>query len=354
MRYGIVLPTPADAWKTVQRAEALGFESAWFFDTQLVSADIFVAMGAAAVSTNHIRLGTGVLIPSNRIAPVAANALASLNALAPGRIDFGIGTGFTGRLTMGLPAVKLAEMKEYIRIVYGLLEGKTLTWSFEDRTRKIRFLNAGHGLINIRDPIPLWLSAFGPKSRALTAELGAGWINIYRDLTDAARALERMREAWTAADTPAEKRRNAILAYGCPLAPGEPADSDRAMALAGPMAAVTLHRSIEGRGMPIDHLPDEMRRNIAAFGQLYESYRPADARYLSLHEGHLLYVREDERRYVTADLIKTRTLTGSEAELRERVYELERMGYQELAVQVLPGLDYDQQLGDWARVLGLG
>jgi 5,10-methylenetetrahydromethanopterin reductase len=59
-------------------------------------------MAAAAVKTTRIRLGTGVLIPSNRIAAVAANAFASLNKLAPGRIDFGVGTGFTGRRAMGL------------------------------------------------------------------------------------------------------------------------------------------------------------------------------------------------------------------------------------------------------------
>jgi hypothetical protein len=53
----------------------------------------------------RIRLCTGVLIPSNRIAPVAASALASLNALAPGRIHFGVGTGFTARRTMGLLAI---------------------------------------------------------------------------------------------------------------------------------------------------------------------------------------------------------------------------------------------------------
>jgi len=354
MRYGIVMPTPADAWKAIKRAEELGFESAWLFDTQLVSADIFVALGAAAISTSRIRLGTGVLIPSNRIAPVAANALASLNALAPGRIDFGLGTGFTGRLTMGLPAIRLAEMKEYVRIVYGLLEGETLSWSFEDKDRKIRFLNPGHGLINTAEPIPLWLSAFGPKSRALAAELGAGWINIFRDDAEAGRGIEAMRQAWDAAGTPADARRAAILAYGCPLAPGEAFDGERAMALAGPMAAVTLHRSIEGRGMPIDHLPEELRRNITAFRQLYQSYEPADARYLSLHEGHLLYVRDDERRYVTAELIRTRTLTGEEAELRQKIAALETMGYDELAVQVLPGRDYDEQLADWARVLGLG
>ena len=57
-------------------------------------------MGAAA-ETSRIRLGTGVLILSNRIAPVAASALMSLNALAPGRIDFGVSTGFTAGAPWG-------------------------------------------------------------------------------------------------------------------------------------------------------------------------------------------------------------------------------------------------------------
>ena len=83
MDFGIALPTAAESWKIVQRAEELGFTHAWFYDTQMLSADCFVAMGAAAVHTKRIRLGTGVLVPSNRIAPVAANALASLNSLAP-------------------------------------------------------------------------------------------------------------------------------------------------------------------------------------------------------------------------------------------------------------------------------
>ena len=83
MDFGIALPTPADSWKTVKRAEDAGFSTAWFYDTQILSADIFVAMGAAAVKTKRIRLGTGVLIPSNRIAPVAANGLATLNAWLP-------------------------------------------------------------------------------------------------------------------------------------------------------------------------------------------------------------------------------------------------------------------------------
>jgi len=350
MRYGIVLPTPADAWKTVARAEALGFASAWFFDTQLVSADIFVAMGAAAIKTSRIRLGTGVLIPSNRIAPVAANALATLNQLAPGRIDFGVGTGFTGRLTMGLGAVKLADMAEYVRIVHGLLHGETLSWSFEGKERKIRFLNPERGLINTADPIPLHVSAFGPRARALTAELGAGWLNIYRDVHDATKAIRGMAGAWDAAGAAAERRQATIFALGCVLAPGEAADSERAMAQAGPMAAVTLHRSIEG-GIAVDHLPEEMRRSITAFRQVYQSYQPADARYLSLHRGHLLFVRDDERRYISGEMIRTRTLTGTAEEIREVVRELEHLGYQELAIEIVPG--HEAALEDWARVFDL-
>ena len=124
--FGIQLATSAHSWKVAKRAEELGFTHAWFYDTQMLSADCFVAMGAAAVNTRRIRLGTGVLVPSNRIAAVTANAFATLNALAPGRIDFGVGTGFTARRAMGLGAMKLAEMEEYIRVVYALLAGETV------------------------------------------------------------------------------------------------------------------------------------------------------------------------------------------------------------------------------------
>ena len=135
MQFGIAIPTDADSWRVVRRAEELGFARAWFYDTQMLSADPFVAMAAAALKTTTIRLATGVLIPSNRIAAVAANAFASLNKLAPGRIDFGVGTGFSARRAMGIGAMKLADMEEYIRVVYGLLNGETLETNVEGKRR---------------------------------------------------------------------------------------------------------------------------------------------------------------------------------------------------------------------------
>src|SRR5579872_2007776 len=151
MDFGIGIATAADSWKLALRAEELGFTHAWFYDTQMITADCFVAMGATALKTSRIRLGTGVLVPTNRIAAVTANALATLNGLAPGRIDFGVGTGFSARRAMGLGAMKLADMEEYIRVVYGLLAGETLETDVEGKRRKIRFLNPEIGLIDTHD-----------------------------------------------------------------------------------------------------------------------------------------------------------------------------------------------------------
>src|SRR6266478_2208608 len=196
MDFGIALPTAADSWKLAQRAEELGFTHAWFYDTQMLSADCFVAMGAAAVNTRRIRLGTGVLVPSNRIAPVAANALATLNQLAPGRIDFGVGTGFTARRAMGFGAIKIKDMETYIAQVYGLLRRETVEFEMEGEKRKIRFLNPELPLFNTKDPIKLHFSAFGPRTRALTAKLKAGWIDFVGKVENGVKEVQAMQAAW--------------------------------------------------------------------------------------------------------------------------------------------------------------
>ena len=123
MQYSVAFASEVDSWKWAKRAEELGFHAAWFYDTQLLNPDVFICMALAAHETSRIRLGTGVLVPSNRIAPVAANALASLNKLAPGRVDFGVGTGFTARRTMGQGAIQLEQTRRYIETVQAMLRG---------------------------------------------------------------------------------------------------------------------------------------------------------------------------------------------------------------------------------------
>jgi 5,10-methylenetetrahydromethanopterin reductase len=350
MRFAIAIPTDADSWRVVRRAEELGFARAWFYDTQMLSADPFVAMAAAALKTTRIRLGTGVLIPSNRLAAVTANAFASLNKLAPGRIDFGVGTGFTGRRAMGLGAVKLADMEEYVRIVMALLAGETVEAKIEGKTRLIRLLNPELGLINTNDPIGLYVAATGPRARALTARLGAGLISTIGDPEAAAAALQEIRAGREAAGHLVDLD-SVVLTGGAILEEGEPADSPRAIAEAGPRAAMLLHRAADQAlaGMPnATPAPPAIANTVAGYVELARRFRPQGAHYLENHRGHLMFVKPEERPFVTADLIRLTTITGTAPEIKDRIAALFATGYSEVAIQIVPGQEH--AIEDWGRI----
>jgi 5,10-methylenetetrahydromethanopterin reductase len=346
--FGIALAPGVDAWKWVQRAETLGFSHAWLYDTQLLCADFFVAAALAAEKTSRIRIGPGVLVPTNRIAPVAANGLASLSALAPGRIDFGVGTGFTARLTMGLGPMPLRDLRDYLRVVRGMLAGETVEWTHEGQRRKIRFLNPEAGLIDIAHRIPIHLSAFAPKARRLAAETADGW------MTFVAVPAMALYEIGAMADVCRDVGRNPATLYktaftlGCVLRDGEDAGSPRARAQAGPLVSVLFHGLVED-SLKAAALPPDLQAAVAEYRRVYESYEPADARYLRLHTGHLMWVRPEEERFVTPELIRSGSLTGTVAELRDRIQGLAAAGYDQLAIQLVPG--HEQAIDDWARLI---
>jgi len=336
----------------VQRAEQLGFSHAWFYDTQLLNPDVFIGMALAAMQTSRIRLGTGVLIPSNRIEPVTANALATLNRLAPGRIDFGVGSGFTGRRTMDMRAIPLQRMKRYVERVQGLLAGEVVAGEHEGKRQKYGFLNPDLGLINIEDPVALHVSALGPQARRLTAELGAGWINFTADERAATRTLRDMQESWQAAGRQVDGLYSTLFVLGAVLRPGEAYDSERALAQAGPWVTVFFHNLVETTepGSMESILGKPMSDLLEAYRLVYRGY-PADRRHLHNHRGHLMFVRPEERFLVTADLIRNMTFTGEPAALRERVARLREAGYNQITIQLVEG--QMDALEDWAQVFAL-
>ena len=307
MEFGIAIPTDADSWRVVQRAEELGFTHAWFYDTQMLSADCFVAMAAAAMKTTRIRLGTGVLIPSNRIAAVTANAFATLNKLAPGRIDFGVGTG------LHRPARDGPRRDEARRTWRNISASCTRCWAARRSRprsraprRKIRLLNPELGLINTDDPIALHVAASGPRRAALTARLGAGWINFIADVAGGDRRARRDAAAWTAAGHAATARRGR-LGLRLRAGGGRAADQPRAMAQAGPRAACCCTAPRTRRCRPAEHLDDPPKaspRRWRAMSSWRASFEPTDARYLENHRGHLMFVKPEERPFVTAELIR--------------------------------------------------
>ena len=350
MDFGIGLATTLDSWQVVKRAEALGFTHAWFYDSQLLYPDVFMGMTLAARETKSIRLGTGVLVPSNRLAPVAANCLATLNKLAPGRIDFGIGTGFTARRTMGQYGVKLADMGRYVDQVMGLLRGETVACELEGKAHKVRFMHIDAGLINVADPVQLHVSAMGPQARKLTARLGGGWLNFSGDNDNAIASLSDMKLAWGNARRPRSALYSSLFALGCVLRKGERLNSKRVLAQSGPYVAAMLHSLLET--VPPEHFRSfspTLCTALEAYNKVYALYAPEDARYLSVHRGHLLFVRDDEKAFITQDLIESLTYTAKALELTDRVDELRDAGYSQFTIQLVHG--HEDALEDWAEVL---
>src|SRR5450432_50947 len=82
-------------------AEELGYERVWLYDSPALYPDVWVSLARIAEATTRIGLGPAVLVPSLRHVIVQANAIATVSALAPGRLVVAIGTGFTGRMTLG-------------------------------------------------------------------------------------------------------------------------------------------------------------------------------------------------------------------------------------------------------------
>lgn len=347
MKYSVAFASEVDSWKWAKRAEELGFHAAWFYDTQMLNPDVFICMALAAHETSSIRLGTGVLVPSNRIEPVTANALASLNKLAPGRIDFGVGTGFTARRTMGQGAIPLKQTRRYIEAVQGMLAGEIVEWADAGTTHKVKFLDPDLGLINISDEIPLWFSAFGPKSQQLAAELGAGWLNF--GAANADDALINMQAAWQDAGNDPSTLQSNLFFLGAVLSGNAAEDEARLMSQGGPSTSVLFHNfadeigAMGGANMQAGSLSDVLTDYL----RVHEQYEPADARYLNNHKGHLMYVREEET-HITPELVKATTLSGTHDQLVERLRVIRDAGYIQVTVQVVHG--HEAALEEWAAV----
>lgn len=151
--------------KFVQRAEALGFDPLLFSDSISLShfhvRDPFVLMALASNVTKKAGLGVGVTAPFTRHPAVVANAIGSVDdALMPRTTYFGVGSGDTPVYLIGKRAAKLAEMREYLKTMRGLLDGTPV--EFDGVTLRS----------NWRKPnVPICAAADGPKMMQLAGEL---------------------------------------------------------------------------------------------------------------------------------------------------------------------------------------
>ena len=87
---------------------------------------------------------------------------------------------------------------------------------------------------------------------------------------------------------------------------------------------------------------------VAGYLELARHFEPQDARYLFNHRGHFVFVKPEEKKFVTAELIRRTTFTATEQELTQRVEALRSAGWNQIVIPIVPG--QETALEDWARV----
>ena len=130
--------------------------------------------------------------------------------------------------------------------------------------------------------------------------------------------MNAMKESWAAAGHADEGLRSTAFALGYVLEDGEAADSPRAVAQAGPRAAVLASRCGRRYRRPtkLKRDPDSVANTVAEYVEYAKQNMPTDAPYLENHNGHLMFVRDGERPYI-ANNIESTTFTGTHAALAE-------------------------------------
>ena len=332
MEFGVTFTPRIGDYDLVAMAESLGFDQAWFFDSQMIYSDVYATMAVAARETRRIRLATGVAVPTTRIAPVIAHSIASIAQLAPGRVELGVGNGNTARLTMGLAPVPLGKMKREIRVIQALLAGEVTQHEFEDQAQAVQLLHRDHGFINLDQHIPVTLSAFGPKTLAYCgAECDAhltwgtspeGLLDARRQISDAAEQAGR-----DADDVPSKGIFPLAL-----LRPGETSSSERVIKSLAPFITNFLHVQVEWGDALLP--PDPSLAEVVKRYRSHAEKLSPDNRHLVLHEGHLIYARDDEQEFLNAELAEAVAIVAEPDEMIERIRALEAAGLKHFAFQV--------------------
>lgn len=328
MRFGFCVMADINEIGFFNHAEALGYDSVWVADSQMLFSDCYAVLALAARQTQRLRLGPGTAICGTRIPPVHAGAMATLNRLAPGRVFLGIGTGNTALRSMGQKPMRIAAFDEYLRVLAALLRGEVVDYTHNGVTRPITMLLGARGDLTPR--IPLYVSGFGPRAMALAGVHGDGLVfAIPPRGVPVAEALGHVRQGAARAGRDLAGFHTCALTNVALLRPGEAPDSDRIKAMVGPnvMASVYyFYDEVLERG--IDP-PPFLRRIWKPYCALVEQ-TPLERRHFRTHEFHYTALHAGEAELIDAQLIRDTCLVGTADELIARIHELERDGLREL------------------------
>ncbi|MEL6891440.1 MAG: LLM class F420-dependent oxidoreductase [Actinomycetota bacterium] len=177
---------PSGALEAIKEAERLGFHSIW--TAEAYGSDALTPLSWWGAHTETVKLGTGIMQLSARTPAATAMAALTLDHLSGGRFICGIGASGPQVVEgwYGQPYPRpLARTREYIDVMRQI-------WA---REKPVEFhgdfydmpLDGGMELGKalkptvhpLRNDIPIYLAAEGPKNVALSAELCDGWLPLF-------------------------------------------------------------------------------------------------------------------------------------------------------------------------------
>jgi F420-dependent oxidoreductase-like protein len=174
---------PPGVTEAVAEAERLGFDSMW--TAEAYGSDCLTPLAWWGASTERIKLGTAIVQMSARQPAATAMAAMTMDLLSGGR--FQLGLGVSGPQVVegwyGMPFAKpLARTREYIGILRDIwarkgpvtADGEHYKLPLEGGTGLAKALKSS--IHPLREDIPIFLGAEGPKNIALCGELCDGWL----------------------------------------------------------------------------------------------------------------------------------------------------------------------------------
>ena len=166
-----------------QEADRLGFDSVWA--AEAYGSDAATVLAWVAAQTERIDVGSAVFQIPARTPAMTAMTAATLDSLSGGR--FRLGLGVSGpQVSEGWHGVRfdkpLGRTREYVEIVRMALaretvrhEGTHWTLPLPDGPGKALRLTVHP----VREHLPLYLAAVGPKNLELAGEIADGWLAIF-------------------------------------------------------------------------------------------------------------------------------------------------------------------------------
>ena len=187
----------ADNLALAREADRVGYAVVWA--AEAYGSDAATVLAWVAAQTERIDVGSAIFQIPGRTPANTAMTAATLDTLSGGR--FRLGLGVSGpQVSEGWHGVRfdkpLARTREYVAIVRKALARERLTYDGEFFTLPLPD-GPGKALTltvhPVRERIPIYLAAVGPRNLELAGEIADGWLAIFFDPDHAGELIAQVR-----------------------------------------------------------------------------------------------------------------------------------------------------------------